>query len=218
MKAIAITSPSLLARLEPIDDLAIRIAHGEEDIAGVRVEDQTLDGVACASLSITGSRVVKTNFSTVEIPGFDVKNAVFVGCDMTMANFPEASWHMIELEKGLCSGMQLDNAYLKHTVFRDCKMDLVNFRFAELTNVLFERCVVREMDFYNATLKNVAFVDCEIDAVVFSGSKLQHVDLTRAKLSEVKNVAAFKGATFSNEQLIYLAPYLAATCGIKVDD
>lgn len=216
--SLKITSPKIPRQLALLDDLSVIFSAGEDDMQGVAIEDGVFQNVQLSSFSVTDSRVIKTNFAEITIPSFGVKNVEFIHCDMTMARFADASWHVAEMRNSRCSGMQLDAAHLQNVRFIDCKLDLVNFRFAKLANVVFESCVVREMDFYGATLKNVVFVDCEIDAVGFAGAKLQNVDLTNAQLTNIKNVTSLKGATISDEQLIYLAPQLATANGIKISD
>ena len=205
-----IVKPNLPRELEPL-----RAISGD-DIDGAMIERQALaDGVA-NGLTINNSHVVKTDFSGVAIEGFGLKNTTLADCIMTAAKFPDASWHVVEVANSRCSGMQLDKAHLKDVRFTGCKLDLVNCRFAKLTNVVFDGCVVSEMDFYNAELKNVTFIDCDIEGVEFAGSKLQNVDLTASRIGAVKGVTNLKGAIISGEQLIYLAPYLAAEAGIRV--
>ncbi len=213
-----IISPRIPRQIVPLDDLPAVFTAGEEDIEGVAIENGALQSARLSSFSLTNSRIQKTSFAESKIAGFGVKNVEFVQCDMTMARFADASWHVAELRSSRCSGMQLDTAHLQNVRFADCKLDLINFRFAKLTNVIFESCVVREMDFYGATLKNVAFVDCEIDAVGFSDAKMQGVDLTGAQLIDIKNVGSLKGTIISSDQLVYLAPQLAVTNGIGIRD
>jgi uncharacterized protein YjbI with pentapeptide repeats len=192
-----VVSPSRLHQLGTIEDIA---------------------GFIDAEDSIEDASVEKTNFSSIEIKSFGIKNATLTNCDMTAAKFPDASWHVTELQDSRCSGMQLDKGTFKDVVFKGCKLDLVNFRFAKLTNVIFDSCVIDEMDFYGAELKNMKFIDCAINGVVFTSSRLHNVDFTEAQIVGIKGISSLKGATINNEQLIYLAPYLASEFGIKVSE
>lgn len=212
-----ISRPTIPARLESIDDLQ-RITQFEDTIEDSEIIGQSLDQCTLKNLAIANSKTTKTSFAESDIDGFGLKNAVFTDCVMTMANFPDASWHVVEIRNSRCSGIQLDKANLKDVLFKDCKLDLANLRFAKLTNVIFENCVITELDLYNAELKNVAFIGCDMDDVEFSRTTLHNVDLTESQIIKIKGIPYLKGATINSEQLVYLAPYLANEFGIKISE
>jgi uncharacterized protein YjbI with pentapeptide repeats len=101
--------------------------------------------------------------------------------------------------------------------FVDCKLDLANFRFAKLKNVLFDSCVLTEADFAGATFNNVSFDNCELDKADFSNTKCTKLDLRGSSIVDVIGISSLKGAIVSPEQLISLAPQLAAEIGLVVE-
>lgn len=212
---VKITSPAIPPQLDPIAGFS-RLIASEDNLEDVKIENESFHQSTLQAFSIANSRIMKTDFTGVEIHGFGIKNAVFGDCDMTVAKYPDASWHTAQLHDSRCSGMQLDKAVLKDVLFKNCKLDMTNLRFAKLVNIIFDSCVVNEMDFYNADLKNIAFINCDIDNVEFSSAKLHNVDLTESRIINLKGASSLRGATINNEQLIYLAPYLASEFGIKV--
>ncbi|MFZ2544472.1 MAG: pentapeptide repeat-containing protein [Candidatus Saccharimonadales bacterium] len=212
-----ISHPVISKNLSLVSDFSQLIAT-EDGIENERIENESFDQLSLKNFTIIDSQIIKTDFSGTEIDGFGLKNTRFSDCNMTTAKFPDASWHVVELLNSRCSGIQLNVGILKDVLFKGCKLDLSNFRFAKLTNVIFDGCVINEMDFYNAELKNVQFINCEIDRVEFSNSKLHNVDFTESQIITIKGISSLKGAIISNEQLIYLAPYLASQFGIKISE
>ena len=59
------------------------------------------------------------------------------------------------------------------------------------------------------------FVDCNIDELNVAGATLSGVDLTGARLRSLIGVESLRGAIVSSEQLIDLAPILAAQLGLE---
>lgn len=210
-----IPRPVLPRRLEPLSNLA-RVATNEDELDGVEITSETLGSETLQSFTMTGSVARKTDFSGVEIHSFDTKDVVFADCDFTAAKLSEASIHATELRGSRCTGVSFASSRLKNVLFINCKLDLANFRMAKLTNVLFDNCVITDMDFYGAELTSVKLDGCDIDGVQFSSSKLALVDLTGSTITSVKGISGLKGAKISPDQLIRLAPYLAADYGIKV--
>lgn len=210
-----IPRPVLPRRLEPLSNLA-RVAMSEDELDGVEITGETLGSETLKALSMTGSAVNRTDFSGVEIHSFDTKDVVFTDCNFTAAKLSEANIHTTELRGSRCTGAQFNTALIKNVSFIDCKLDLTNFRMAKLTNVLFENCVITDMDFYGAELTSIKFDGCDIDGVQFSNSKMVLVDLTGSTITSVKGVSGLKGAKISPDQLVRLAPYLAAEFGLKI--
>lgn len=214
---MTIVQPRVAANLEQIADFDELLQAGEDSFEQCLIKDYVVESSGVNSVSIADSRIEESRFVRAEFLTLGMKDVQVARCDMTMANFANASWHMVAVESSRCSGMQLDTSSLKNVRFHGCKLDMVNFRFAELVNVEFEDCVIPEMDFYGATLKNVRFINCEIDRIELGASQLRNVDFTQAHIIHVKKAADLKGALISDEQLVQLAPYLAASQGIKVE-
>jgi len=210
-----IARPVMPRHLEPLSNLA-RYATSESELDGVEISGETLGSEKLKLFTMTGSSVAKTDFSGTEIHSFDVKDVIFTDCDFTAAKLSEASVHATEFRGSRCTGVQFDASRIKNVSFVGCKLDLANFRMAKLQSVLFENCVITDMDFYGAELTSVKFDGCDIDGVQFGSSKLLFVDLTDSTITKVKGVPGLKGATISGDQLVRMAPYLAAEFGIKI--
>jgi uncharacterized protein YjbI with pentapeptide repeats len=76
---------------------------------------------------------------------------------------------------------------------------------------------MRSADFGNATMTDVVFEDCELEGAVFSGARLRGVSLTGSKLAGMTGIVNLRGATMTLDQLIDIAPGLAAELGIVLE-
>ncbi len=212
-----LVEPLVKKELELVADLSV-FDDDIDSLEAVLIDGVSFVGFSLQGLTITGSRIVKSDFSSAKLEGLGFENVVVESCAMLAARFHEASWHTTTVTNSRCSGVQLDQSTLKNVAFRGCKLDMANFRYAKLNNVIFEDCVVNEMDFGSAELKNVTFAGCAIDGIDFTHAKLQNVDLRGSMLAKIKRPSDLKGVIITSEQLIYLAPQLAHEAGIKVED
>jgi uncharacterized protein YjbI with pentapeptide repeats len=99
---------------------------------------------------------------------------------------------------------------------RGSKLGFLNLAGARLEDVVFEDCEIGGFDARAAQLKSIGFVNCTIDEVNVAGATLSKVDLSGAKLRSLVGVESLRGAIVSHEQLVDLAPLLAAELGLEV--
>ena len=99
-----------------------------------------------------------------------------------------------------------------------CKLDAVNFRDAELAEVVFDTCLLREVDFTGATLTRTSFTGCRLAAATFTRTTLDKADLRGAELGITTDAISLRGAIVTSAQLAAMAPVLAESLGIVVDD
>ena len=79
----------------------------------------------------------------------------------------------------------------------------------------FEGCEIGSLDVRGAELQSVAFEDCRVDELDVAGATLSKVDLSGARLRTLVGVESLRGAIISHEQLVDLAPLLAAQVGSR---
>ena len=97
------------------------------------------------------------------------------------------------------------------------KVGYLNLRAAKLTDVRFENCSIEEIDLADAQLKQVRFPGSTIGKIALSNARCQGVDLRRAQAAALEsNPDGLRGLALSGEQVIHLAPDLAAILGIRV--
>jgi uncharacterized protein YjbI with pentapeptide repeats len=74
------------------------------------------------------------------------------------------------------------------------------------------------VDFGGATLARTAFTASRLSGVDFSRARLDRVDLRGSELGLIVGPDPLRGAIISTGQLAALAPVLAESLGIVVDD
>ncbi len=190
--------------------------ENEDSITGYRVENISLMGEHLDRTSVSGSLFSKVDFVSLSAERFDVADCEFRGCNFTASNFPESIWNRVSIVGARCSGMQITNSVLKNITYADSKLEIANFRFSRLENVIFEDCMIDDVDFYQAKLKNIAFVNCTISKIMFMNAGMTNVDISKSSIQNIRGVQSLRGVTVSYDQLMQLAPSLAAEAGIKV--
>jgi uncharacterized protein YjbI with pentapeptide repeats len=176
-------------------------------------------------LGATGRSVVfdKANLSKLLLTGSDLPELKLTDvrlskCDLANAALLQGSWKRVEAIDCRMTGVQLGETVVADVRLQQCKLNLANMRFARLTSVLFTECDLRGADFHGATLQNVAFEDCELADAQFAGAKLSNVDLRSSRIAGLKSGEGLSGAIIDSLQLLDLAPLLAASIGLRVED
>ena len=94
----------------------------------------------------------------------------------------------------------------------------VNFRDAGLAEVVFDNCLLREVDFTGAALTRTSFTGCRLAGTTFTRTTQDQVDLRGAELGITTDATSLRGAIVTSAQLMAMAPVLAESIGIVVDD
>jgi len=87
---------------------------------------------------------------------------------------------------------------------------------ARIEDVVFEECEIGSLDAGSARLRSVAFVDCAVAELNVVEATLTKVDLSGARLKTLVGVESLRGAVIGQDQLLDLAPLLAAQLGVEV--
>ena len=78
--------------------------------------------------------------------------------------------------------------------------------------------MLNKADFYQAKLTHVTFSNCELEQTNFDQAVCQAADFRGENLSLVQGILGLKGAMVSQEQLVQIAPLLAAELGFVITD
>jgi uncharacterized protein YjbI with pentapeptide repeats len=131
-------------------------------------------------------------------------------------DFTDSTWRDCRMSGGRLGALALAGATWASIRVRGSKLGFVNLAGARLEDVVFEECEIGGLDARAAQMRSVAFVDCTIDELNVAGATLLKVDLSGARLRSLVGVESLRGAIVSHEQLLDLAPLLAAELGIEV--
>jgi uncharacterized protein YjbI with pentapeptide repeats len=137
---------------------------------------------------------------------------------LTGTNMAESHWQDVTVIGSSLAGTQIYGAALRRVTFSGCKLDSVNFRASRLTEVIFDSCVLRDVDFGGATLTRCTFPGSELTRAELSKVKMEATDLRWAQLGLIIDADSLRGAIMSSGQLAVVAPVLAETLGIVIND
>ena len=171
----------------------------------------------------SGARFLECAFTGMSVQGGRFRRSRFIdawleGARMVLSDFAETQWTDVTFINGTMAGVQAFGSRLDRVVFAGCKLDSVNFRDAELTAVTFSDCLLRAVDFGGALLTRTAFTASRLAGVDFSRARLDQVDLRGSELGLIVGPDPLRGAVISTGQLTAIAPVLADSLGITVDD
>jgi uncharacterized protein YjbI with pentapeptide repeats len=131
---------------------------------------------------------------------------------------PHTGWQDVTFTGAVLAGVEVYASVLRRVTFEHCKLDTVNFRDAGLTDVTFDNCVLRNVDFGGARIKRTAFPQSRLTAVKLFQTTLDQVDLRDAELGLTADPTSLRGAIVTTAQLLAMAPLLADSIGIVVQD
>ena len=134
----------------------------------------------------------------------------------TTVDFSDSTWRDSLVSGSRVGAMSLIGATWTGIRVRGCKLGFVNLAGARFENVVFEECEIGGFDARAANLISTSFVDCAIDELSIAGATLVAVDLSGARLRSLIGVESLRGAIVSHDQLLDLAPLLAAQLGVEV--
>ena len=172
-----------------------------QDASDVRFLECRLERCRLEGLSARRARVVDCLFS--EVHGADV-------------DFSSSIWRDCQITGGRLGAMTLPGAAWTRIRLRGIKLGFVNFAAARLEDVVFEECEIGGFDAQAAQLRSVAFIGCTVQELNVAEAKLSKVNLSGARLATLVGVEHLRGAIISHDQMIDLAPLMAAQLGVEV--
>ena len=131
-------------------------------------------------------------------------------------DFADSTWRDSEVWGGRLGAVTLVGATWTGIRIRGSHLGFLNPSGAHLQDVTFEGCEIGSLDVRGAELTSVAFEECRVDELDVAGATLSKVDLSGARLRTLVGVESLRGAIISHDQLIDLAPLLAAQVGLEV--
>ncbi|RMI28598.1 pentapeptide repeat-containing protein [Nocardia stercoris] len=178
--------------------------YKEPDLRGIRFSESVL-----TDLTFAGGLLLHGRFHDVW-----QRNVTMTGTSLA-----DTSWRDTELGECAWNGVEAPGAELRRVEFAGCKLDHVNFRGATLDKVVFRDCVLRDPDFAGARLSGVTFPGSRVEGLALTKATLKQVDFRGAHSIGVSaGFEALRGAIIDHEQLLSLAPTLAAALGLIVED
>jgi uncharacterized protein YjbI with pentapeptide repeats len=114
------------------------------------------------------------------------------------------------------TGFTWSEGLIEDTTFRACALDLAALRFTRLKRVTFEDCVLRDADFQDGRLEGVRYLDCDLTKAGFLSARCRDVELRGCRLDDLRGIEGLRGAAVAWDDIVALAPALAAALGIRL--
>ena len=184
---------------------------------GRRIEGAVLDGLRRQAVSYRETEFVRASATGARFPDCRLLDVRFDRLDAPDLAASHSTWRDVEIVGSRLGTLGLDDSTVNRLRFDRCKVGFLGLQGARVQDMVIEGCVVEELDLSDAVASRVAFRDTTIGQLRLRGSRLSHVDLRGARLGLVEPVAGLRGAVVTVEQVLDLAPDLAAALGILVD-
>jgi uncharacterized protein YjbI with pentapeptide repeats len=215
------TTTTQAPRIDPIAFGAL--AEGDPDRLerDADLESVQYAGLSLGSLDLPGALVSSSRFENVSADETDLKGARLVEVELDRVNLPvvraaRTQWRDVRVN-GRLGSLEAYESQWRGVHFVGCKLSFVNLRGAELLDVAFTDCIIEELDLVSASVRRLRLEGCRVARLNVQHATLVDVDLRGALLESIDGVTGLNGATISPEQLMTVAPLLAAGVGIRVE-
>lgn len=207
--------PGDLALLDPSDF----VDPDGDDLEQAELRDVRVDDLRWeVRRRIDASRISGLAGTSWRARGLTVLDSWLERLDLLSIAASEAGWRDVEIRASRIGSLELYDANLRRVAFVGCKLGYVNLRGADLADVAFTDCVIEDLDLMRATASRVALAGCRIAHLEASHAKLADVDLRGAEVADITGIEGLRGVTIGVDQLLDLAPVLAARLGIRVEE
>ncbi|MFW2513761.1 pentapeptide repeat-containing protein [Demequina sp. SO4-13] len=210
-------------RPEPVtlDRLARADAYDLDE--GPHWHDLDLSGLDFGDRDLTDASFLGCDLSRAVLEGGTLRGVELTGCRAealaaASLNAPASEWRRCEIARSRIGAAELHGGEWAESVVSGSKFGYLNLRGSRLADVLFEDCVFGDLDLMDARLTRVAFRDCTVRTLSVRRAALADVDLRGLEIAGLDDPASLRGAAVSSQQLLDLAPLLAAHLGLLVDD
>lgn len=189
-------------------------AHGDYD--AIEFLNLDLSGQEATDASFLECRLHRCRLEGSSMRRARITESLFSDLHGASVDFTDSTWRDSHISGGRLGAVSLVGATWTGIRVRGSHLGFINLAGAHLRDVVFEGCEIDGLDVRTAELHSVAFVDCRLDELNVSGATLSDVDLSGARLRTLIGVESLRGATVSHEQLVDLAPLLAAQVGLEI--
>ncbi len=222
-RAKASKTPADWAAMAAVALPALHPARSADLHPGADFDALAFDGLTAEEADADGARFLECRFSDCQFGSFRLRRSTLSGCVLEDVRTPvldaaDSTWREVAVRRGRLGAFIAPGVDLLRVTVDGGRLDYVNLRGANLTQVQFLDCRIAELDVGAAQLAQVRFRGCQLDRLVLTAAALQDVDLRGAQLAAVDGVDRLAGAVLTPEQLVQVAPALAASMGIRVAD
>ena len=204
-----------LPDLTPFDDEGLK---ADGDHLAIDFVDLDFTGTDAPDTRFLECRLQRCGLDGASLRRSRIAECLLSDLHAATVDFADSTWRDSQMVGGRLGAVTLVGATWTGIRVRGSHVGFMNLAGAHLQDVTFDGCEIGSLDVRTADLQSVAFVDCRVDELNVSGATLSRVDLSGARLRTLVGVESLRGAIISHEQLVDLAPLLAAQVGLEVQD
>ena len=190
----------------------------EGDYDGVELRDLDLTGQHAESARFLESQIAGCVLDDVALSHAQIADCVLIDVRSHTLVAIESAWRDVAVTGCRLGAVTAHAAQLARVRISGCKLDFVNLRGAQLKDVVFEDCTIGDLDLGGARLTRVSLERCRVGQLDVTQATLDRFDLRGAELAGLRGLAHLRGAIIGSDQLLDLAPAMAAHLGLTVTD
>ncbi|WP_162149405.1 pentapeptide repeat-containing protein [Arthrobacter sp. Br18] len=184
-------------------ELYERAGLDDQDLTGITFLECSLAAASMNNTELRGARFLECSFTELFAPVFRASRS---------------TWRDVVLDGTRWGSAELYDGVFEFVRINGGKLDFVNFRSSKLSDVVISHCMIGELDLTGVTGSRIAFVNCRIGTLTLSDSRLSDVDLRTSDFRTINGMEGLRGVTIDEYQLSLIAPYLADSLGITVEN
>ncbi len=208
--------PSVIDLPELASFVAGRLEAGG-DYEGLAFDDVDLGGQAAVGAFFRECRFTRCGMDAAGLARTSWSTCLLDGAHGVTVDLADSTWREVIVRDARIGALSGPGASLTHVRIRGGKIDYLGLAGSRLRDVAIEDCVVGELDLGGAEVRNLAIRGGAVERLDVNGARLTGLDLRRTRLGTVSGVDGLRGAVFAPDQLLELAPLLAAHLGIRIE-
>lgn len=188
----------------------------EGDYERLELDGLDLTGQDARQARFVDCAVHHCTLDAVRLGGAHLVESSFVEVRADVLDVPDAEWRDVTLTDCRLGAVRAFGGDLVRVTVVGGKIDYLNLRDATIRELRIVGATVDDLDLAGATARDVVVQDSRVRRLDLTGARLTATDLRGADLSHIDGLAGLAGATISEDQLVALAPLLAAHLGVVV--
>lgn len=210
-------------RLDRVDPQNLAAGYVGDLGANSGVDALAFEALSLETLALDFATVSESTFAGVsadeaEMRSIRVVDSVLNGFNVPVLRAARSTWRDVVVRESRIGSAELYESGLRALRFESCKLGYVNLRGSTLFDILFVNCTIDELDLGGAKAERLAFDGCGIRALDLNNATVRDFDLRGADVQEVAGIRNLGGVTINELQLGMLAPAIASSLGIIVED
>ena len=186
------------------------------DYEAVDFVDRDFTGHAAPGAAFRSCHIGRCRLDGLSIPRSRMSECLVEDVSAMTIDLTDSVWRDTLVVGGRIGALSASGATWSDVRVRGAKLDFVDLSGTRLTDVVFEACLIGELDLADAQVRSVRIVDSQVTELNVEGAKLAGLDLVGAALQRLRGIESLRGAIVSHQQLLDLAPVLAAHVGLQV--